>query len=679
MVKRFFRRSSASSTSSNNNMPSFPQSPQSAYAPSSYAESSASSSGRRSRSQAPPSSFMQGWTRRSSRSSSRSSSRREDSRERGDRSDQRDRTRERERHRSGNSQALSQSSSRTASPPPEQHASQRQGGQMPPSPPPSTRYSPSVGTRSDYAPSNAPNSPPQVHRAAPYAQSASGQTITASAYAASNGVASHRAPSVASTTAARQTQSGSSHRSRARHSSQSVAELPTSIPEEKNDFPWFGKNGEVEIVIKDKRGRREKRYLLHRFILSRCSGWFEGDLQHCAFGTGADNRTDEQDLPGSAATSTVNNPTLAGNTRSKRRWRYELNWDAFDASSETLPMLVQTDPRTSMIQETPPRPTIQTRNKPSSSSGGFRNGSGSSNQATDAQKLDDEDLFSAYESLLLTFYNHPPALSTSSIALAYLSSKRLLYLASAYTALSTVGPRVDHHLLRFGPALWKQVARYPPSYLKLAYLCRSRQMLQESLVHVVGAWPAGAPLLKHAETEPRLMDLVEDKVDELAEQRTKIEGKLFRLTLTTGRGERVSPSNSYLDWLMVSFWRQWVTDHLTAPPASILKDGGGRAKSTSQNVAYAVHLLHAAGQAYLPHEECKRFLKLSREYYSRDNLRRFERRLDELKNLARETIRPLTRNFLAWDAGALGDGGAGVPYLTCCRVEERDFEFIWAA
>jgi len=92
--------------------------------------------------------------------------------------------------------------------------------------------------------------------------------------------------------------------------------------------------------------------------------------------------------------------------------------------------------------------------------------------------------------------------------------------------------------------------------------------------------------------------------------------------------------------------------------------------------------------AYLGHDECKRFLKLTPELYSRDNLRRFEKRVDELKAMAREVVRPLMGSGLELDVAASAGGGGGggtrggfgsgggaaeaVGYLTCTRVGNRD-------
>jgi hypothetical protein len=42
--------------------------------------------------------------------------------------------------------------------------------------------------------------------------------------------------------------------------------------------------------------------------------------------------------------------------------------------------------------------------------------------------------------------------------------------------------------------------------------------------------------------------------------------------------------------------------------------------------------------------------------------------MEEMKNKAKEAVKPLMRNFLELD---LREGG--LPYLTCTRVEEVDF------
>jgi hypothetical protein len=302
-----------------------------------------------------------------------------------------------------------------------------------------------------------------------------------------------------------------------------------------------------------------------------------------------------------------------------------------------------------------------------------------------------DDVLRTYENLFRIFYNHAPIIDTTNIAVAYTQCKALLQLAVSYEALPVIGPRIDHHLLRFGSRLWKQIAKYPPSYLKLGYLSRSQAIFSEALIHVVGQWPTAESALR-GQVPQDVLDLIEDKVDEIEEVRQRVEGKLWRLTLTTSRGDRVTPGIAWLDWLVVSLWRQWFAENTTPAVAGILKDSyaastnsrsssstrdanGRNARSSGTmtapapiNIARVFRLLSAGGQAYLAHDEVKRFMKLSPELYSRDNLRKAERRLDEMKNLASDAVRPLTRSFLELE-------NANVPYLTCVRVS--DGEWPW--
>jgi hypothetical protein len=112
---------------------------------------------------------------------------------------------------------------------------------------------------------------------------------------------------------------------------------------------------------------------------------------------------------------------------------------------------------------------------------------------------------------------------------------------------------------------------------------------------------------------------------------------------------------------------------------------GGRSKQKPSSPPFSVSRTYrlvgsSNSQAYLPRDELKRFLRLQDSLYSRENLKRFERKMDEIKRLAREIVKPLMRNFLELDLRTLGgtsgdgsDGGMVLPYLTCTKVAETDF------
>lgn len=421
----------------------------------------------------------------------------------------------------------------------------------------------------------------------------------------------------------------------------------------------------------------------------------------------------EQSVAGSSSTRTSSNERRPSFEPPKKRWKYTLDWRA--AGDDDIPMLLQDVSAPSIFGGPDGPPAV--RNKPPTSNEGFfrsmtnfsaLNLNERSQQSVPAEPGD--EVLKDYDNLFRTMYQYPPVLDSVNIATAYTECKALLHLADMYDALEIVGTRVDHHLLRFGARLFKQIAKYPPSYLKLGYLARSRTIFAEALIHVVGQWPLARPQLNN-QIDIAVMDLIEDKHDELEDLKTRLEMKLWRITLTTSRGERVTPANDYLSWLAMSLFRQWVAENTTPGPSGILKEpprpNPNDSRQSSRNPA-SRSTNHIASQrlppapppnpppqsgpfntgkiyrligstslsSYLSHDELKRFLKASSEasngtLYSRDNLRRFERRVEEVKNLARDAVRPLMRNFLELDLSAFGERGLG--YLTCTRVEDGDF------
>lgn len=497
-----------------------------------------------------------------------------------------------------------------------------------------------------------------------------------------------------------------------------------------NEFPFFAQTGDVEILVECE--GQEKRYLLHRLMLAQFSGFFDAGMsdewsraQQRELSRKEEKRPDQAlsiigEEPSSSDVSarliTAEQASRTGPPR--RRWRYELNWATVNDDEE--PILVQKAPQGHHFLPSSAPPLVnQVRAKPPPSQSFFRSmanltmsshpGQASQSAANLSMPVETahlNPLIRDYDNLFRSFYNFAPLLNNINIASAYSECKSLLGLADMYDALGVVGPRIEHHLLAFSSRLFKQIAKYPPSYLKLGFLARSRVIFSEALTHVVGQWPAAQTYLNPRnpsngyEVPLHVLDLIEDKVDELEELKAKVEAKLFRLTLTTSRGERVNPSNDYLGWLAMSLFRQWVAENTTPEVRGILKNTHSGRPSNNNPNPNAPHTQPPAAQptpptpntgrvyrligstnsqAYLPHEELKRFLKLqpsgntSTALYTRDNLRRFERKMDQVKNIARDLVNPLTRNCLELDLRSMSDGqGGGLGYLTCMKVEEED-------
>ena len=472
-----------------------------------------------------------------------------------------------------------------------------------------------------------------------------------------------------------------------------------------NEFPVFSNTGDVEIIVKA--GSKTNRYLLHRLYLAQCSGFFEASTSEEWSRPGRNEEKGSELARVGDQAETASNSS-ASRDGGRKRWRYELE----PATNEhEVPMLIQKEASSSSLFGSDVKPP-PVRNKPPSSNPSFfrsvANLSLSHAPSAPAISQADQDLLNDYDNLFRIFYNYSPALDPIDIAVAYLQCKSLLNLADSYDALEVVGPRIDHHLLQFQSRLWKQVAKYPSSYLKLGYLAQSKSIFQEALIHVVGAWPAGERHIRH-QLPRSVLDLIEDKVEDMEDMVGKIEGRLFRLTLTNSRGERVTPQNSYLDWLAVSLFRQWLAECTSTPPTPPLP----RSKSAAHPHTHSHSSSHtrtsstanpptssasapaydpalpplptrpslgrifrilgspSSSTQYLNREECKRFLKLSPELYNRESLKKFEKRLEELKTMAREICRPLMRSALLGGEGVAGS----VTYLTCTRVGPGDW--VW--
>ena len=433
--------------------------------------------------------------------------------------------------------------------------------------------------------------------------------------------------------------------------------------------------------------------MLHRLILAQCSGFFEAGTSEDwsraqaraqlpdigpRSGNGLTRIGEEEEDYGRQTDRSGPRGIQAGD---RPLWRYELDWGNKD---NEIPMLVQRSPTSSLFGgDHTPRPPPVPNKPPPPPSGFFRSmanfsamQSASHIPSSNVQASADNEITRDYDNLFRIFYNYPPTLDCVNIAETYIQCKSLLAIADMYDALEVVGPRIDHHLLQFQSRLWKQIAKYPPSYLKLGYLARSKVIFSEALVHVVGQWPSGSAQLRSSVPDS-VLDLIEDKVEELQEKRTKAEMRLFRLSLSTSRGDRVTPQNSYLDWLALSLFRQWLAENTTPPPPPTPKTSNPESRrplpvqppSMSPGTLY--RLLGTGGNSYLAHDELKRFIRIRPEEYTRDTLKKFEKRMNEIKDMARESVRPLLRSYLELDVGREGGGSLG--YLTCTRVEEGDF------
>ena len=124
-----------------------------------------------------------------------------------------------------------------------------------------------------------------------------------------------------------------SHSSRAstvRRHRQHRSQFGGTTLQPQNEFPVFTHTGDIEIVLNN--GRKEQRYLLHKLILTQCSGFFEAGTSEEWANAGEPSGS----VPNANASALARIPS--GARQEKKTWRYELDWGN---SEDDLPMLVQ--------------------------------------------------------------------------------------------------------------------------------------------------------------------------------------------------------------------------------------------------------------------------------------------------------------------------------------------------
>ncbi|KAG5968981.1 hypothetical protein E4U57_002420 [Claviceps arundinis] len=496
----------------------------------------------------------------------------------------------------------------------------------------------------------------------------------------------------------------------------------------KDEFPIFSKTGDVEITIRgaiaaDGVEAISNTYLLHQDTLARCSGFFAAStssqwskaqsdpasVNERARDIGGDDDGVGGDKDGHGSTQNA-----FGSTRPKRQWKFEL--DHGTAWGDT-PMLVQTDPLPAQQEGSGRAGDSQPSYSPLPSglgSGGptvshttlsslkpmygppvTLNGSqrvfDANPDMRDELLGEDNRLLRNYGNLFRIFYNYRPMLEDAKVFLAFSQCQSLLRLADQYDALAAVRPCVDHHLLQFQSRLWESVSMNSRGFLEFSYLARSKAIFKEALIHTVGIWYLCIPQRPEFDVPDFVLDIVEDKVYELREKVSRVEGQLFRLSLTTEKGERVGPANDYLDWLVVSLFRQWLADN-TKPqmwPACNNNDNDNESESDNSHHSdidnalippidiYFVYrkLGSDSPSAFLDHNDCEAFLALNPQLHTAENLVRFEKRMADLKALARDVVRPLLHNNLELDVASpnISEESMIKPfYFTCTSVEDDD-------
>ena len=268
-----------------------------------------------------------------------------------------------------------------------------------------------------------------------------------------------------------------------------------------------------------------------------------------------------------------------------------------------------------------------------------------------------ESYFRAHKDLFRMYYNQLPKICSSDIDQALGECERLIAISKYYGSLAIVQPYLSNHLTQYRRTLFVAIANDPPRWLKLSVDLKSPLIFSESLIHCAGAWP-NSPWPTTL-TEPMNMHLVRRKGEGLARDRTQVDLKLLVNSLTGVRGDPVTFDSDPESWMMVQFWRDWLTRQMYS-----------QRKVDKEHYATHYRLIRKGGDAYLPKEAlCEAISDMWGN--GMGTWCSAVEDMEALKEFAQELVAELTENKLMVDPEALG-----IPYLTCIDVTPADYPWL---
>ena len=264
----------------------------------------------------------------------------------------------------------------------------------------------------------------------------------------------------------------------------------------------------------------------------------------------------------------------------------------------------------------------------------------------------------AYKDLFRMCYNQLPEICLSDIDQALGKCERLITISKYYGSLAVIQPYLSSHLTQYRRTLFVAIANDPPRWLKLSIDLKSPLMFSESLNHCVGAWP-NSPWPTTL-TEPTIMSLIRRKGEALARNRAQLDMKLLVNSLTSDHGDPVTFVSDPESWMMVQFWRDWLTRQMYA-----------QRKVDKEHHATHYRLIRKGGDAYLPKEALREAIS---DMWGNGMGTWCTAAVDmeTLKEFAQHLVAGLTENKLMIDPEAFG-----IPYLTCTDVMPADYP--WAS
>lgn len=265
----------------------------------------------------------------------------------------------------------------------------------------------------------------------------------------------------------------------------------------------------------------------------------------------------------------------------------------------------------------------------------------------------------------------------------------VIMIATHYGAVRAIDRGFETALLKWMATntLGAAIAKRPCPWLKVALAMEEDNILQESVVHLVGDWNSYKDKASDTGLPGAVRTLIERKAADLRLQRYQVDHKLYAITLDAAtlapsRTQRqkgtVSSTNHSLAWQVVNLFRDWIAIHLATldqlETANICSKNARAApncepspicpkhelgKSSCLTLAGFYRILAKADDSFLTAELAT---KLLQDFDAQESDVRAA--LKALKASAAKIVEPLV------EPGSKFTEAAKLEYLTCVNVEK---------
>ncbi|PQE12905.1 adaptor complexes medium subunit family protein [Rutstroemia sp. NJR-2017a BBW] len=276
------------------------------------------------------------------------------------------------------------------------------------------------------------------------------------------------------------------------------------------------------------------------------------------------------------------------------------------------------------------------------------------------------EVLDAYHFLFQSYYNIPPAISTTDIHQAVEQAGMLVKVASLYQSLPIVRPHICYSLLSHGRDLHSAILQNPPHFL----------LLSEAIIHIVGQAPLWPWPVSKDDIPSKVLRLIERKFVDFKSAKSVVNTELFTSCLAKGNSRititQIDPGT--LDtWVVVQMWHDWFCGAVRECNTVREKQG----KIIEGNM---YRVIARGGESYLQIEEVLRVLRPYKAQPGSSGWGNWERKeveedLRMMKEFAAKAVKELVVNRAMINVMGSEDESE-VGHLTCVKVEENELPWV---